>query len=118
MGVWVVDAALPELLQGHSGFATRIINLNSYSTTPVNEFTSLHSRAMTYGRYVQRIPSEGLYASSFPVFTVSGERSARIETTAPSSETDRSVSALVRRLIFTAIVFALLALVAGVLLGW
>ena len=118
MVVRVLDDRLAKLLAEHSGFDTRIINFNTYSKTPVNEFTSLHSRAMTYGRYVQRIPSEGLYASSFPVFTVSGECIALIQTTAPSSETDRSVSALVRRLIFTAIVFALLALVAGVLLGW
>jgi signal transduction histidine kinase len=118
MVVRLLDARLANVLEEHSGFATHIINFNTYSKTPVNEFTSLHSRAMTYGRYVQRIPSEGLYASSFPLFTVSGECIALIQTTAPSTETDQSVSALVRRLIFTAIVFAVLALIAGVLLGW
>jgi len=118
MVVRLLDDRLAKLLQEHSGFDTRIINFNTYSATPVNEFTSLHSQAMTYGRFVQRIDSLGLYASSFPIFTVSGECIALIQTTAPSTETDRSVSALVKRLIITAIVFAVLALFAGVLLGW
>jgi signal transduction histidine kinase len=118
MVVRLLDDRLAKVLEEHTGFDTRIINYNTYSKTPVNEFTSLHSRAMTYGRYVQRIPSEGLYASSFPIFTVSGECIALIQTTAPSTETDRSVSLLVKRLIITAVVFALLALVAGVMLGW
>jgi signal transduction histidine kinase len=74
---------------------------------------------MTHGVYaVQRIDSRGLYASSFPVFTVTGECIALIQTTASSSDTDRSVSALVKRLIITAVVFGILATVAGVLLGW
>jgi signal transduction histidine kinase len=118
MVVRLLDDRLARLLAEHSGFDTRIVNFNAYSAMPVNEFTSLHSRAMTYGHYVQRIEPLGLYASSFPVFTVSGECIALIQTTAPSTETDQSVSALVKRLIITAIVFALLALVAGVLLGW
>ena len=118
MVVRLLDERLAKVLAEHSGFDVHIINFNTYSATPVNEFTSLHSQAMTYGRFVQRIDSLGLYASSFPVFTVSGECIALIQTTAPSTETDQSVSALVKRLIVTAIVFAVLALFAGVLLGW
>jgi len=118
MVVRLLDDRLAKVLAEHSGYAVHIINYNTFSATPVNEFTSLHSQAMTYGRFVQRIDSLGLYASSFPIFTVSGECIALIQTTAPSSETDQSVSTLIKRLIITAIVFALLALVAGVLLGW
>jgi signal transduction histidine kinase len=118
MVVRLLDERLAKVLAEHSGFDVQIINFNTYSATPVNEFTSLHSQAMTYGRFVQRIDSHGLYASSFPIFTVSGECIALIQTTAPSTETDQAVSVLVKRLIFTAIVFAVLALFAGVLLGW
>ena len=63
------------------------------------------------------IDSLGLYASSFPVFSPSGEGIALIETRASATETDRAVRSLIWRLILTAFVFAALALVAGVLLG-
>ena len=96
----------------------RLINYRAFNALPDNEFTSLHSQAMTDGRFaVQRIDSLGLYASSFPVFSSSGEGIALIETRASATETDKSVSELVWRLILTAFVFAILALVAGVLAG-
>jgi len=119
MVVHLLDDTLAEVLSEHSGLPVRLINYRAFNATPDNEFTSLHSQAMTDGRFaVQRIDSLGLYASSFPVFSPSGEGIALIETRAPATETDRAVSALVWRLIITAFVFALLALVAGVLLGW
>jgi signal transduction histidine kinase len=52
------------------------------------------------------------------VFSSSGEGIALIETRASSRETDEAVSSLVRRLLLTAFVFALLALAAGWFLGW
>ena len=109
MVVRLLDDRLAKVLAEHSGYAVHIINYNTFSATPVNEFTSLHSQAMTYGRFVQRIDSLGLYASSFPIFTVSGECIALIQTTASSAETDQSVSSLIWRLIGTACVFAALA---------
>ncbi len=119
MVVHLLDDKLAGVLEAHSGLPVRIINFRAYSALPVNEFTSLHSQAMTDGRFaVQRIESRGLYASSFPIFSSSGEAIALIETTASAKETDRSVSSLVWRLIGTAFVFAALAVIAGVLLGW
>ena len=107
------------MLSEHSGLPVRIINYRAFNAMPDNEFTSLHSQALTDGRFaVQRIDSLGLYASSFPIFSSSGEGIALIETRASATETDRAVSSLVWRLIITAVVFAVLALVAGVLLGW
>jgi signal transduction histidine kinase len=118
MVVNLLDDKVAAVLTDHSGLDTRLINFRAYSVSPVNEFTSLHSQGMTDGRFaVQRIESRGLYASSFPVFASSGECIALIQTTASATETDQAVSALVGRLILTAVVFALLALVAGVLLG-
>jgi len=117
--VHLLDDALAKKLSEHSGLPVRLINYRAFNATPDNEFTSLHSQAMTDGRFaVQRIDSLGLYASSFPVFSSSGEGIALIETRSSSTESDRAVSSLVWRLILTAFVFAVLALVAGVLLGW
>ncbi|MEO8020056.1 MAG: ATP-binding protein [Pseudomonadota bacterium] len=119
MVVHLLDDSLANTLSEHSGLPVRLINYRAFNATPDNEFTSLHSQALTDGRFaVQRIDSLGMYASSFPVFSSSGEGIALIETRSSATETDRAVSSLVWRLIVTAFVFALLALVAGVLLGW
>jgi signal transduction histidine kinase len=117
--VHLLDDRLAKVLIEHSGLQVRLINYRAFNATPDNEFTSLHSQALTDGRFaVQRIDGLGLYASSFPVFSSSGECIALIETRASATETDRAVSTLVWRLILTAFVFAVLALIAGVLLGW
>jgi signal transduction histidine kinase len=118
MVVHLLDDQVAEVLSEHTGLPVRIINYRAYDAAPDNEFRSLHSQALTDGRFaVQRIDQLGLYASSFPILSSTGEGIALIETTAPSKETDRAVSSLAWRLIITAVVFALLALVAGVLLG-
>ena len=119
MVVHLLDEAVAATLSAHSGLPVRLINYRVFNALPDDEFTSLHSQSLTDGRFaVQRINSLGLYASSFPVFSSSGEGIALIETRASAKETDQSVSALVWRLIITAFVFAVLALVAGVMLGW
>jgi len=119
MAVHLLDDQLASVLSVHSGLPVRIINYRAYDAAPDDEFRSLHSQALTDGRYaVQRIDSLGLYASSFPILSSTGEGIALIETRASSTETDRAVSELVWRLIITAFVFAVLALIAGWLLGW
>jgi signal transduction histidine kinase len=119
MVVHLLDDSLAKILAEHSGLETRLINYRAFNALADDEFTSLHSQAMSDGRFaVQRIDRLGLYASSFPVFSSTGEGIALIETRESATETDRSVKALIWRLIVTAFVFALLALIAGVLLGW
>ncbi len=116
--VHLLDDRLAEVLSTHSGLPVKLINYRAFNALPENEFTSLHSQALSDGRFsVQRINALGLYASSFPIFSGSGEGIALIETRASAAETDRAVKALVWRFITTAVVFALLALVAGILLG-
>jgi len=117
--VHLLDDTLANILSEHSGLPVRLINYRTFDASPDDEFRSLHSQALTDGRFaVQRIDSLGLYASSFPVFASSGEGIALIETRASAAETDLVVRSMVWRLILTACVFAVLALVAGVLLGW
>jgi len=114
-----LDLDLARVMSEHSGLPVRIINYRAYEASPDDEFRSLHSQALTDGRFaVQRIDSLGLYASSFPILSSTGEGVALIETTASSADTDRAVKSLIWRLILTAVVFAVLALIAGVLLGW
>jgi len=119
MVVHLLDDDLAKVLSAHSGLPVQIVNYRAYAAMADNEFTSLHSQALTDGRFaVQRIDTLGLYASSFPIMSSNGEGIALIETRASSQETDRSVSGLVWRLIITAFVFAVLAIAAGWLLGW
>jgi signal transduction histidine kinase len=119
MVVHLLDDELARVLSEHTGLPVRILNYRAFNATAVNEFTSLHSQALADGRFaVQRIDGLGLYASSYPIFSSSGEGIALIETRASSTETDRAVSSVVWRLIVTAVVFAVLAVIAGVLLGW
>jgi signal transduction histidine kinase len=118
MVVRLLDERVARLMTEHTGLDTQIINYRVYSVTPDNEFTSLHSRALSAdGFAVQRIDSLGLYVSSFPIVSSTGEDVALIDTRAPAAETDQIVSSLVWRLIVTAVVFAVLALFAGVLLA-
>ncbi len=117
--VHLLDDTLARMLSDHAGLEVRLINYRAFNAMPENEFTKLHSDALADGRFaVHRIDSLGLYASSFPVFSSTGEGIALIETRVSSTETDQAVSSLVWRLIITAIVFAVLAVIAGVLLGW
>src|SRR4051812_39750499 len=117
--VHLLDDQLARVLSEHTGLPVRILNYRAFNATPVNEFTSLHSQALADGRFaVQRIEALGLYASSFPIFSSSGEGITLIETRASATETDLAVRSLIWRLITTAFVLAILALVAGVLLGW
>jgi signal transduction histidine kinase len=118
MVVRLLDGRVAQLLADHTGLETRIINYREYAATPVNEFTSLHSQALSANGFdVQRIESLGLFASSFPIVSSTGEDVALIETRASAAETDEIVSSLVWRLIGTAVVFAVLAVFAGVLLA-
>jgi signal transduction histidine kinase len=59
----------------------------------------------------------GSYASSYPVFSSTGEGVVLIESRISSAQTDREVSALKMRLLTIASVLGALALLAGVLLG-
>lgn len=118
MVVRLLDQNEEALLSAHSGLEVHLINYRTYAAAPDNEFSSLHSEAQTLKFSTKRIDSLGLYASSFPILASSGETVALIETRASASHTDTAVRSLVWRLIITAVVFAVLAVVAGVLLGW
>ena len=114
----LLDDELAQTLSRRVGLTVKLINYRSFTTAAVDDFTSVHSAALADGRSaVQRIESEDLYASSFPVFASTGEAIALIETRLPAAELDTVTGRLVRQLWITALVLAAIAVLAGVLLG-
>ena len=116
--VRLLDADLAENMSKHVGLDVRLLNYRTYTSAAVDEFTPLHSAGLADGRSaVMRIEQRDLYASSFPVFASTGEAIVLIETRLPAADIDNSASRLTRRLVATAIVLSLLAVLAGVILG-
>ena len=100
------------------GLPIRLINYRSFAAAPVDAFTALHSSGLADGHSaVQRITALDLYASSVPVFASTGEAIALIETRLPAAAIDQAAGHLARRLQVTALVLAILAVLAGIMLG-
>jgi signal transduction histidine kinase len=98
--------------------AVRLLPYSAFAAAPVDEFTSLHSAALADGHSaVQRIPKLDLYAASFPVFSTKGDVLALIEARLPATEIDRATNQLVHRLVLTAIVLGVIAVLGGMILG-
>jgi signal transduction histidine kinase len=113
-----MDEELAKTLSQHVGLDVRLRNYRGFNSARIDEFTSLHTNALADGRSaVQRIGPLDLYASSFPVFASTGEAIALIETRLPAADIDNSASRLIRRLIVTAIILSLLAVIGGIILG-
>ncbi|MEP7242705.1 MAG: ATP-binding protein [Gammaproteobacteria bacterium] len=113
-----IDADLAKTLSQHVGLNVRLINYRTFTSAPVDDFTPLHAAGLADGRSaVQRVGPLDLYASSFPVFASTGEAIVLIETRLPAADIDNSASRLIRRLVITAVVLSLLAVIAGIILG-
>jgi signal transduction histidine kinase len=113
-----LDAQLARTLSQHVGLEIRLVNYRSFAAAPVDALTALHSTGLADGHSaVQRINLLSLYASSVPVFASTGEAIALIETRLPAAAIDQAASHLARRLQVTALLLALLAVLAGIILG-
>jgi signal transduction histidine kinase len=117
--VRLLDEALAKTLSERVGLEIRLLSYRSFTeNTKVDDFTKLHTAGLSDGRSaVLRIEDLDLYAASIPVFASTGEAIALLEARLPSSQIDAAVGSLVRRLLFTAVILAALALLAGVILG-
>jgi signal transduction histidine kinase/HAMP domain-containing protein len=94
------------------------LSYRGFAEASVDDFTALHTAGLADGRSaLARIESLDLYAASFPIFASSGEAIALIETRLPAAELDTAVARLVKRLMITALVLAVLAVIGGMLLG-
>jgi signal transduction histidine kinase len=115
----LLDDRVAQILSDRVGTPIRLINYRTFvEDKRVDDFTRLHSAGLSDGRSaVLRIDDLDLYTASFPVFASTGEAIVLLEARLPSGEIDASVGSLVRRLLVTAIVLAVLAVLAGVILG-
>jgi signal transduction histidine kinase len=109
---------LAHALSQQVGLDVKLIDYRAFTTDPVNDFTPLYSAALADGRSaVQRINSQGVYASCVPVFASTGEAVALIEALLPTAAIDTSSSHLTHKLLVTALILAVLAVFAGVILS-
>jgi len=109
---------LAHALSQQVGLDVKLIDYRAFTTDPVNAFTPLYSAALADGRSaVQRINSQGVYASCVPVFASTGEAVALIEALLPTAAIDTSSSHLTHKLLVTALILAVLAVFAGVILS-
>lgn len=114
----VLDERLAEKLSERVGLPVRLVSYRAFAGAPVDDFTALHTSGLSDGRSaLARIESLDVYAASFPVFASSGEAITLIETRLPAQELDTAVARLVKRLLITALVLAVLAVIGGMLLG-
>jgi len=116
--VRVLGDKLARVLSQQVGVEIRLVDYRSYTNDPVNAFTPLYSASLADGHSaVQRIDSKGLYASSVPLFSSTGEAIALIQADLPTAAIDSSTGRLIRRLLVTALILAALAVFGGVILS-
>jgi signal transduction histidine kinase len=116
--VRLLNDKLARTLSQQVGLEVKLVDYRSFTNDPVNAFTSLYSTALADGRSaVQRINSQGIYASAVPVFASTGEAIALIEVLLPTTAIDTSSSHITHKLLVTALILAVLAVFAGVILS-
>ena len=113
-----LDERLAANLSRAAGLSIRLIDYRSFTTAPVDQLTSVHTAGLADGHYaVAHIQPLDLYVASFPLFTNTGEAIALLEVRLPAAQIDSEIRSLIHRLLITALVLALLAIVAGAVLG-
>ena len=113
-----LDAQLATNLSQAAGLSIRLIDYRSFAAAPVDQLTSVHTSGLADGHYaVANIQPLDLFVASFPLFTSSGEAIALIEARLPAAQIDSEIRSLIDRLLVTALVLALLAVLAGAVLG-
>ncbi len=116
--VRLLNDKLAGTLTRQVGLPVRLVNYRTFASAPVDALTALHTAGLADGNSaVQRIDSLDLYAASFPIFASTGEAIALIEVRLPAAEIDSSARRLIRHLLVTALILAVLAVLAGSILG-
>ncbi|MEO8444484.1 MAG: ATP-binding protein [Gammaproteobacteria bacterium] len=113
-----LDAETAGYLSKRTGMTVRLRNYNTFADEQADQFTPLHTLALGNSRLTaQRLDGLGIYASSYPLFSSTGEAIGLIETRLPVATVESSVDALIRKLALVAGLLAVLAGLAGILLG-
>jgi signal transduction histidine kinase len=116
--VRLLNDKLARALTQQVGLEVKLVDYRAFTSDPVNAFTPLYSAALADGRSaVQRINSQGVYASCVPVFASTGEAIALIEVLLPTTAIDSASTHLSHKLLITALILAVLAVFAGVILS-
>ena len=112
------DRRLAKALGERVGIEVRLVRLSDWLDTIEPDLKGLHSAALTDGKTVaRRLDDRGIFASSTPVVSVTGEGVALIEARLPAEAVSSAVSRFVKRLAITAAMLAGLALLATLLLA-
>jgi len=113
-----LDAQLATNLSQAAGLSIRLIDYRSFAAATVDQLTSVHTSGLADGHYaVAHIQPLDLFVASYPLFTNAGEAIALIEARLPAAQIDSEIRSLIDRLLLTALVLALLAVLAGAVLG-
>ena len=113
-----LDAQLATNLSQAAGLSIRLIDYRSFAAAPVDQLTSVHTAGLADGHFaVAHIQPLDLFVASFPLFTNTGEAIALIEARLPAAQIDSEIRSLIDRLLFMALILALLAILAGAVLG-
>ena len=116
-GIRYLDDALASKLSS-VGVTVHLLNYRAFNKAPVDAFTRLHAAGLSDGRYAaERINSQNVFAASVPVFASTGEAIVLIQSEIPTNDSDATARSLSRRLLLTAIVVGILAVIASLLLG-
>ena len=116
--VRILDEKAAERLSATVGMPVRIVSYQTFASAPIDEVERMHSAALSDGQFaVRRLKHEGAYGSSFPFFASTGEAAALIETRLAADEIATPTGRLTLRLLLTALVVGLAALLAGIILG-
>ena len=112
------DERLAARLRERVGLQVRLINYRAFSSAVIDDFTRLNSAALSDGRYAaERVEKQDVFAASFPVFASTGEAIALIVTELPTAVSDAGTRVLTHRLLITAVLVGVLALLVSLLLG-
>jgi signal transduction histidine kinase len=121
LAVYVVrrlDDRLARTLSGEVGAEVRLIDYRTQLNAAVGPYTALYAAALADGRSaVQRVEAQEAYAAAVPVFASSGEAIALIQALLPAGTVDAPARHFLNRLVLAALILAVIAVVAGLILG-
>jgi len=118
LAVRFMDDRVADVLRERVHTNIRIINYRGFNQAPVDEYTHVHAAALSDGRYAaERVNSKQVFVASVPVVASTGEFVALIQSEIPTADSDALTSSLTRRLLITAVIVGILAVLASLLLG-
>jgi signal transduction histidine kinase len=118
LAVRFMDDRVADMLHDRVHTNIKIINYRSFNQAAVDDYTHVHTAALSDGRYAaERIDSRHVFVASVPVAASTGEFIALIQSEIPTTDSDALTSSLIQRLLITATIVGILAIGISVLVG-